>query len=97
MEERTPLEKRITEVLSKHNVRPLRLEMSKSFGNVLLIAATPHTQLRFVRDRGYNFCEICKKGDGSHWEDDLLSSSPALNSISDFCDFVDKVLTAKNL
>ena len=85
MEERTSLEKRITEVLSKHNVRPL------------LIAATPHTQLRFVRDRGYNFCEICKKGDGSHWEDDLLSSSPALNSISDFCGFVDKVLTAKNL
>lgn len=90
------MEERIAEVLAKHDVRLVRLERSEYFGNILLVVATAHTQLRFVRDRGYNSCEVCKKNDGLHWEDDLLSSSPDFAAIPDFCDFVDRVLTAKN-
>lgn len=95
MKERALLENKITDALAKHDVRLVRLEMSEYFGNILLVVATAHTQLRFVRDRGCNLCEVCKRNDGLHWEDDLLSSAPEFSGISDFCDFVDRVLTAK--
>ena len=91
------MEERISKVLARHKVRPVQLEISKLFGNVLLIVATPHIQLRFVRDRGCNSCEVCKKNDGLQWEDDIFSSSLELCNLPDFCDFVDRVLTAKNL
>ena len=91
------MEKRISEVLARHKVRLVRLEISKLFGNILLIVAAPHVQLRFVRDRGYNSCEVCKRNDGLHWEDDMLSASLRFCNLPDFCDFVDRVLTAKSL
>ena len=91
------MEERISEVLARHSIRLIQFEVSRIFGNLLLTAATPNTQLRFVRDRGCNSCEICKKNDGLLWENDLLSASPPFSHISDFCDFVDSVLTAKNL
>lgn len=91
------MEEKISEVLARHGVRLVQLEISELFGNILLIVAAPRIQLRFVRDRGCNSCEVCRKGDGLHWEEDLLSSSPRLSNLPDFCDFVDRVLTAKDL
>ena len=91
------MEERISEVLAKHRVQLVQFENSRMFGNILLIVAAPRTQLRFVRDRGCNSCEICKENDGLRWEDDRLSSSPQFSNLPDFCDFVDRILTAKNL
>lgn len=62
------MEKRISEVLARHKVRLVKLEISKLFGNILLIVAAPHVQLRFVCDRGCNSCEVCKRNDGLHWK-----------------------------
>ena len=91
------MEERISEVLARHSVKLIQIKVSKIFGNLLLTVATPNVQLRFVRDRGCNSCEVCKKNGGLLWEDDLLSLSPPFSNIPDFCDFVDHVLTAKNL
>lgn len=79
------MEEKISEVLARHGVRLVQLEISELFGNILLIVAAPRIQLRFVRDWGCNSCEACRKGDGLHWEDDLLSSSPRLSNLPDFC------------
>lgn len=73
------MEEKISEVLARHGVRLVQLEISELFGNILLIVAAPRIQLRFVRDRGCNSCEVCRKGD------DLLSSSPRLSNLPDFC------------
>ena len=91
------IEKRISEVLARHKVRLVKLEISKLFGNILLIVAAPHVQLRFVCDRGCNSCEVCKRNDGLHWEDDMPSAFPRFCNLPDFCDFVDRVLTVKSL
>lgn len=89
------MEERIREVLSRHDVRQITLEISEHFGNLSLVVASPRSQLRFVRDRGQNTCEF--RTDAAHWADDRLSAVPPYSEISDFCNFVDAVLTAKNL
>ena len=91
------MENRVREMLLQHGVRLVSFEESAYFGNIVLIAASPRVQLRFVRDRGCNLCEICRDAEREIWEEDSLSESPEFGKISDFCDYVEAILNAKTL
>ena len=91
------MEKRVREMLLRHNVRLVFFEESAHFGNIVLVVDLLRVQLRFVRDRGCNSCEICRDAEHGIWEADSLSQSPDFGKISDFCDYVEAILNAKNL
>ena len=91
------MEKRVRKMLLRHNVRLISFEESAYFGNIVLAVASLRAQFRFVRDRGYNSCEICVDADHGIWKGDSLSESPVYGKISDLCDYVEAILNAKNL
>lgn len=94
---RITLEKRVRKMLLRHNVRLISFEESAYFGNIVLVVASLRAQFRFVRDRGYNSFEVCVDADHGIWKGDSLSESPVYGKISDFCDYVEAILNAKNL
>ena len=65
--------------------------------NLMLIVSTEKSVLRFVRDRGYNTCEICDDEELQHWIDDVsISFSDPLRTDS-FYKYVEYILTLKGL
>ena len=60
---RITLEKRVREMLLRHNVRLISFEESAYFGNIVLAVASLRAQFRFVRDRECNSHEICVDAD----------------------------------
>lgn len=94
---RITLEKRVRKMLLRHNVRLISFEESAYFGNIVLVVASLRAQFRFVRDRGCNSFEVCVDADHGIWKVDSLSESPVYGKISDFCDYVEVILNAKNL
>lgn len=91
------MEKRVREMLLRHNVRLISFEESAYFGNIVLVVASLRAQFRFVQDRGCNSFEVCVDADHGIWNGDSLSESPVYGKISDFCDYVEAILNAKNL
>lgn len=78
-------------------IHALRFERSSYFGNLMLIVSTEKSVLRFVRDRGYNTCEICDDEELQHWIDDVsISFSDPLRTDS-FYKYVEYILTLKGL
>ena len=78
-------------------IHALRFERSSYFGNLMLIVSTEKSVLRFVRDRGYNTCEICDDEELQHWIDDVsISFSDPLRTDS-FYKYVEYILTLKDL
>lgn len=81
----------------RFKVRVLQSEASSYFGNLMLIVSTERSMLRFVRDRGYNTCEICEDRNLQHWMDDTTISFSDQMRTGDFYKYVERVLTLKNL
>ena len=91
------MEKRVRKMLLRHTVRLIFFEESAYFGNIVLVVASLRAQFRFVQDRECNSCEICVDDDRGIWKGDSLPESPVYSKISDFCDYVEAILNAKNL
>ena len=89
---------KIAEMLENNfKIHVRQFECSSYFGNLMLIVATEKSILRFVRDRGYNTCEICDDEELQHWIDDVsISFSDPLRTDS-FYKYVEYILTLKGL
>ena len=94
---RITLEKRVRKMLLRHNVLMISFEERYYFWNIVLVVASLRAQFRFVLDRGCNSFEVCVDADHGIWKGDSLSESPVYGKISDFCDYVEAILNAKNL
>ena len=89
---------KIAEALENNfRIHVRQFECSSYFGNLMLIVSTEKSVLRFVRDRGYNTCEICDDEELQHWIDDVsISFSDPLRTDS-FYKYVEYILTLKGL
>ena len=89
---------KIAEMLENNfKIHVCQFERSSYFGNLMLIVATEKSILRFVRDRGYNTCEICDDVELQHWIDDVSTSFSDPLRTDSFYKYVEYILTLKGL
>ena len=82
---------------NKYEVHVRQFERSSYFGNLMLIVETGKSILRFVRDRGYNTCEICDDIELRHWIDDVFISFSDPIQTESFYNYVEFILTLKGM
>lgn len=87
----------ISRLETSFRVRVLQVEISPYFGNFMLIIETERSIFRFVRDRGYNNCEISQNKDFLHWTDDTSIGIPDDLKRDDFFKYVEYILESKQL
>ena len=89
---------KIAEMLeNKFKIHVRQFECSSYLGDLMLIVATEKSLFRFVRDRGYNTCEICDDIEMQHWTDDVSISFSDPMRTDSFGKYVESILTLKGL
>ena len=89
---------KIAEALENNlRIHVRQFERSRYFGNMMLIIETEKGILRFVKDRGYNTCEICDDVEMQHWTDDVSISFSDPMRTDSFRKYVEDTLTLKGL